>query len=645
MFLLKSKPLLTIILLGIVIHLLNAQSLTPVKVWDVIPYTQSTISNAYANRIIPMSDGGVVIVGTLQVGSAATDPHIMRVSASGTKMWDTHIGLTTTYLEEFFDVTTTDDGNLMAVGYVVINGTGATDYYFVKINATTGAVMFSNSNITANDNDYCTSIVPSGDGNFIVGGYSNSELNGSKTNVNFEFPNGADGGTSDFWLMKINASTGAKMTWGSGTDKTYGGSNHDVLSRILKVSDGYLLVGYSKSTASTGNKTAANKGLEDYWVVKIDTDGVVQWDKSFGTTLGDFAVGIAAVTGGYVIGGYTKSGINQDKSQANKAGTTTTNDYWVVKIDANGNKLWDKTYGTNLDDIAFDIASTSDGGFVVSGGSSGRINGDKTEDRKSGTTVAKDYWILKADSDGVIQWDKTLGGTAEDKDAVVTETTDGGYVAAGFSYSTQNSGDKTIDTNGSSIYDDWVIKISVPSFSASATNVTCNGTVPNSNGKLNIVTAAGITKYGYSTGSVYTGPNYTSATTASTAPYSLVSTLTNPTVNQPYTIRGFINSTSYVDRVVTLSPVICNNADLGVSISPTIRTGNKNDILSHTITVSNAGPQPSSDVIVQVTLPNTVTYLSSSAQQGTYDPNTKLWSVGTVTSGSNITLTVNYKNN
>ena len=125
------------------------------------------------------------------------------------------------------------------------------------------------------------------------------------------------------------------------------------------------MAGISYSNA-TGDKSQPNWDTAcvwpDYWVVKIDASGNKQWDKRFGGLSEDVAAAIVQTEdGGYVVAGTTSSGISGDKTQPNRGGY----DYWAVRMDANGNKLWDKRFGGTRDDLATDICTTKDGGFIL----------------------------------------------------------------------------------------------------------------------------------------------------------------------------------------------------------------------------------------------------------------------------------------
>jgi hypothetical protein len=118
-------------------------------------------------------------------------------------------------------------------------------------------------------------------------------------------------------------------------DKTFGGTSHDYAQSVISTSDGgYLLVGYSSSGAG-GDKSQNSQGNNDYWGVKIDGNGNKVWDKTFGGTSHDYArSAVSTSDGGYLLVGDSGSGAGGDKTQGNQG----SDDYWAVKIDANGNK-------------------------------------------------------------------------------------------------------------------------------------------------------------------------------------------------------------------------------------------------------------------------------------------------------------------
>jgi len=287
--------------------------------------------------------------------------------------------------------------------------------------------------------DLVTSLLLTSDGGFIAGGFSFSDSSGDKTQNNW-------GGTTyaDFWLVKTN-SMGQKE-W----DKHFGGIGTDTPAEIIKTTDGgYMLLGSSDSGVN-GDKTQPAWGTStDYWIVKVDSAGNKLWDKRYGGTDNDYASGIVQLAdGGYVIAGTSYSGIGGNKTQA----TWGSCDYWVVRIDAAGNFIWDKRFGGTDSENLEALLSTTDGNLLLGGTSRSGISGDRTENSRG----FDDYWIVKIDTLGNKIWDKRYGGNQSDELMNLLQTPDGGYLLSGNS-SSSISPDKSQNPYGN--YDFWVLKI------------------------------------------------------------------------------------------------------------------------------------------------------------------------------------------
>jgi hypothetical protein len=241
-------------------------------------------------------------------------------------------------------------------------------------------------------------------------------------------------------------------------DKRFGGTDLEYLSAIEATTDsGFILAGTSLS-GQNGDKTQPNWSIttSNYWIVKVDMSGNKQWDKRYGGTTGEGCYAIQQTNdGGYIIGGASASDSSGDKTQNNWDLAKLTTDYWVIKVDANGNKQWDKRFGgTDVDKLAA-LQQTTDGGYILGGSSLSGANGDKTQPNWDLTQITPDYWIVKTDSLGNKQWDKRFGGTNLDQLTCIQQTNDGGYLLGGISGSTI-SGDKTQICLGG--WDYWVVK-------------------------------------------------------------------------------------------------------------------------------------------------------------------------------------------
>ena len=187
--------------------------------------------------------------------------------------------------------------------------------------------------------------------------------------------------------------------------RTYGGMNDDRAWFVLQTTDGgYIVAGYTNSFGA---------GSGDVFLVKTDANGNVQWAKTYGGTGGEIAHSVQQTSdGGYIVAGYTTSF---------GAGW---GDAFLVKTDANGNVQWAKTYGSTGDEYIITVQQTSDGGYIGAGATSSFGAG------------GLDFFLIKTDANGNLQWAKTYGGTGLDSVYYsVQQTSDGGYIVAGYTTS------------------------------------------------------------------------------------------------------------------------------------------------------------------------------------------------------------------
>jgi hypothetical protein len=152
--------------------------------------------------------------------------------------------------------------------------------------------------------------------------------------------------------------------------------------------------------------------------------------------------------GGYILGGISVSNISGDKTE-NSLGNY---DFWIVKTDSTGNIHWDNTLGGNGDDQLYSMYQTIDNGFILGGYSISNISSDKTEN----SLGEEDYWVVKTDASGNIEWQNTIGGNDLDKLQSIGLTLDGGYILCGSS-SSNISSDKAENCLG--FYDYWIVKL------------------------------------------------------------------------------------------------------------------------------------------------------------------------------------------
>ena len=249
----------------------------------------------------------------------------------------------------------------------------------------------------------------------------------------------------------VKIDSAGTMQW----SKCYGGSNDDVSGSTIQTSDGgYIMAGttWSHDGNVSGNHNP-NNSTSDAWVVKTDVFGNILWKKCYGGSYNDGANKIIQTNdGGYIFAGYTYS--NDGDVSGNHDTTHATNDYWVVKIDSTGNIQWQKCYGGTLNDEAKTIIQTADGGYAITGNSCSNT-GDVTGNHGGGT----DAWLIKIDSAGTLLWSKCYGGTAPygDNSTTVIQTTDGGFIIGGGTYSHDIDCVGNHDTSGNYV-DAWVIR-------------------------------------------------------------------------------------------------------------------------------------------------------------------------------------------
>ena len=256
------------------------------------------------------------------------------------------------------------------------------------------------------DDDVAYSIQNTTDGGYIVAGYTESNDGDVK---------GLHGG-KDFWAVKLDSS--GNLVW----QKCLGGTKDDVAHSIQRTKDGgYIVAGY---TESNNGDVRGNHGGYDYWIVKLDASGNLTWQRCLGGSADDKARSIRQTAdGGYVVAGYTYS------NNGNVSGNHGSSDYWVVKLDASGNLTWQRCLGGSRQDEAYDIQQTADGWYIVAGGTDSN-NGNVRDNHGNW-----DFWVVRLDASGNLVWQRCLGGSNWEKAYSIQETDDGVYIIAGGTHS------------------------------------------------------------------------------------------------------------------------------------------------------------------------------------------------------------------
>jgi hypothetical protein len=314
------------------------------------------------------------------------------------------------------------------------NNHGDLDYWIWKMNEN-GDLDWQKS-IGGSGFDLLQSIKNTRDGGFILAGTSNSP-------ADFQKKDPCKGGT-DFWVIKLNAV--GEEQW----QRTIGGTGQDELLCAFQTRDGGFMLGGSSSSSSKVmdedllqsqtsfskpdlyEKSEISRGNMDYWIVKLDKTGVIEWQKTYGGMYADVLRSMEQTKeGGYILGGYSNSPQSGDKTEANNG----IGDYWVIKINEQGEIEWQRTYGGNGDNQLYVIHQTEDEGYVV-GGNSNSTNALTSLGGIVGNGT--DYWVLKLDKKGDVLWSKTFDFGKTDILTSLLENKDQTYLIGGYSQSNEN---------------------------------------------------------------------------------------------------------------------------------------------------------------------------------------------------------------
>ena len=236
---------------------------------------------------------------------------------------------------------------------------------------------------SSSDYGYC--VKQTTDGGYIITGRTDSYGKGGR----------------DFWLIKTDSN--GDSTW----TKTFGGSSNDEGRSIQQTTDGgYIITGYTRSIGNGG---------KDFWLIKTDSNGDSTWTRTFGGSGNDYGRSVQQTAdGGYVITGSTWTYGNGEV------------DIWLIKTDSLGQEEWSQIFGGSSNDEGRSVHQTTEGGYIITGSTWSFGNGEE------------DIWLIKTDSLGQEVWNQTFGGSSGDYGFSVQQTTDGGYIVAGITFSYGN---------------------------------------------------------------------------------------------------------------------------------------------------------------------------------------------------------------
>lgn len=404
--------------------------------------------------LIQTNDGGYLLGGDSdsplggdksQGSQGLNDYWIVKTDALGNKQWDKRFGGNSN--EELFSVLQTADNGFLLGGWTQsnVNGDqtqasrGGRDYWIVRTDM--NGIKLWDKRYGGPDDDEMRAMILTADGGYLLAGESRSSIGSEKSQNNH--------GVYDVWVVKTDA-LGNKL-W----DASYGGTDDDRLNAVQQTADGDYIFGAWTISPPGFDVSEAGKGSTDMWLVKADENGVKLWDHRFGGNDNEYMYALDQTKDeGFILAGYTRSEINGDVTVTGKGAY----DFWLVKTDGNGMKLWDSRLGGPSDDKGKSIYELEDGGFIVGGWSESDAGGDKSQNTQGLT----DYWLVRTDNTGNKIWDLNFGANNDERLHDVPPTADGGFIIGGHSSSGMN-GDKSQPNKGLSDY--WVIKLAaeVPS--------------------------------------------------------------------------------------------------------------------------------------------------------------------------------------
>ena len=333
----------------------------------------------WGNSVQQTSDGGYIVAGfTTSFGAGNWDVYLIKTNANGDTLW------TKTYGGSNQDwgnsVQQTSDGGYIIAGGTASFGAGNGDVYLIKTYAN-GDTLWTRTYGGTNQ-DFSNFVRQTLDGGYIIAGGTNT----------------FGAGNYDFYLIKTNASGGILWT------RTYGGTNWDVGCSVQQTTDGgYIVAG---QTNSFGNAWQV-------YLIKTNATGDTLWTRTYGGTSSDEGYSVQQTSdGGYIVAGYTDSFGN-------------SNQVYLVKTNASGDTLWTRTCGGASWDGGYSVQQTTDGGYIVAGYT-----------YPFGTDPQ--VYLIKTNASGDTLWTRTYGGADDDWGFSVQQTSDGGYIVAGYTFSFGN---------------------------------------------------------------------------------------------------------------------------------------------------------------------------------------------------------------
>jgi hypothetical protein len=365
-----------------------------------------------AVEAIQTADGGFLLAGSTEsYGEGDSGMWLVKINANGSTEWN--------QTRHIFGSDWASDLIQTADGGFLLIGTSSFQYMLPVLYRGSAWKLFTNgteawcqtyyyNRSEWFSDEHCSfhSVIQTIDGGFLFAGETADYCVGDSGPNNM-----------DMWLVKTDIN--GSLEW----NKTYG-SMDDSASAVIQTADGgFLLAGTTVDYHYTeGSAIYPHNG--DMWLVKIYTDGSVEWDQAYGGSEYDYALEVIQTTdGGFLLAGTMNF-------------WTNNSDMWLVKTDANGSEEWNQTYGGLNDDSASAVIQVADGGFLIAGATKSYGAGDK------------DIWLVRTYANGTIKWNQTFGGSERDSASSVIQTADGDFLIVGYT-----------ESYGAGDMDMWLLKI------------------------------------------------------------------------------------------------------------------------------------------------------------------------------------------
>jgi hypothetical protein len=330
----------------------------------------------FSGSVHVTSDGGYIIIGnsnSFDQGRNAV--YLVKTDSLGNLMWETNVG--DGYGGQGYSSQVANDGGYIITG-LTSSRLGEKAVYLLKTDSN-GVLEWENT-FKGKGSSAGWSVQVAIDGGYIIAGYTKASV--------------AEGG-NNVYLVKTDLR--GELEW----EKYFGGTYYDRGHSVQVTGDGgYIIAGETESFGA---------GKSDVYLIKTNSNGELEWNKTYGGPENDIGWCVRVTSdGGYIIAGLTDSyGVGGS-------------DVYLVKTDSNGKLMWEKAFGRAGYDRGYCVQVTDDGGYVISGFVTA-----------SNVSLGYDVYLVKTDSNGDLEWEKTFGGPDHDMGWCVQVTSDGGYILTG----------------------------------------------------------------------------------------------------------------------------------------------------------------------------------------------------------------------